>query len=94
VNPTLKAALFLRNNELVLWSLQRRKGNLIDRLAQLTEPSKIAEELYLSILSRSPVEEEKAEVAAYLAKHTADRERALGHYAWAMLASMEFFTNH
>jgi hypothetical protein len=94
VNPTLKAALFLRNDELILWSLQRRRGNLIDRAASLTDPAQIADELYYSILSRPPAEEEKAGLAAYLTKHASTRERALGHYAWAMLSSMEFFTNH
>ncbi len=94
VNPSLKAALFLRNNELVLWSLQKRPGNLVDRVAAMSDVAEIAGELYLSILTRLPAEEEKAELAAYLTKHAADRERALGHYAWAMLSSIEFFTNH
>ena len=94
VNPTLRAALFLRNNDLVLWSLQRRKGNLIDRVAALTDAGLVADELYLAVLSRPPVAEEKAELAKYLTKHAATREKAMGHYAWAMLSSMEFFTNH
>lgn len=94
VNPTLRAALFLRNNDLVLWSLQKRKGNLMDRVAALTDAAQIADELYHAILSRPPVAEEKTELAKYLTKHSANREKALGHYAWAMLSSMEFFTNH
>jgi hypothetical protein len=94
VNPTLRAALFLRNNDLVLWTLLRRKGNLVDRLATMTDPAQIADELYHSILTRPPTADEKSEVAAYLGKHQADREKALGHYAWAMLSSMEFFANH
>ena len=94
VNPTLRAALFLRNNDLVLWSLQRRKGNLIDRVAAQTDAGAVADELYHAILSRPPVAEEKDELAKYLTKHAATREKALGHYAWAMLSSMEFFTNH
>ena len=94
VNPTLRAALFLRNNDLVLWALQKRPGNLLARLAALTDAGQIADELYLAILSRPPVAEEKDELAKHLAKHAANREKALGHYAWAMLSSMEFFTNH
>lgn len=94
VNPTLKAALFLRNNELVLWALQRRPGNLIDRLCALQEPAQIAETCYESIFSRQPTAEEKEAVAAYLARHEASRENALGRFAWAMLSSIEFFTNH
>lgn len=94
VNPTLRAALFLRNNDLVLWALQKRPGNLLARLAALTDAGQIADELYLAILSRPPVAEEKGELAKFLTKHSASREKALGHYAWAMLSSMEFFTNH
>lgn len=94
VNPTLRAALFLRNNEMVLWSLQRRKGNLVDRVAAMTDAAQIADELYHAILTRPPSAEEKTEVAGYLAKHAADRDKALGRYAWALLSSMEFFPNH
>ncbi len=94
VNPTLRAALFLRNNDLVLWALQRRKGNLMDRVAAMSDAGQIADELYVSILTRPPTAEEKTEVATFLAKHHATREKALGHYSWAMLSSMEFFVNH
>jgi len=94
VNPTLRSALFLRNNELVLWSLQRRTGNLIDRVAAMSDPAQIADEIYTAILTRPPTEDEKSDVAKYLTKHAADCEKALGHYAWAMLSSIEFFANH
>lgn len=94
VNPTLKAALFLRNNALVLWALQRRPGNLIDRLAQLQNPAQVSDLLYTSIFARPPVPEETEAVGAYLARHPQDREKALARFAWAMLSSIEFFTNH
>ena len=94
VNPTLKAALFLRNNDQVLWALQSRSGNLVSRVAALKEPRQIADELFHAILSRPPTTEETATLEKFLAKRAADREKALGHFAWAMLSSMEFFTNH
>lgn len=94
VNPTLKAALFLRNNDQVLWALQSRSGNLVSRVAALKEPGQIADELFHAILSRPPTTEETATLEKFLAKRAADREKALGHFAWAMLSSMEFFTNH
>lgn len=94
VNPTLKAALFMRNNDLVLWSLKRRPGNLIDQLCGLEDAGSVAEALYGSVLSRQPTPEEKAETAAFLAKHETSREKALGWHAWALLSSIEFFTNH
>ncbi len=94
VNPTLKAALFLRNNDQVLWALQPRPGNLVARVAALKEPAQMADELFHAILSRPPTTEETAALEKFLTKRAADRERALGHFAWAMLSSMEFFTNH
>lgn len=94
VNPTLKAALFLRNNDQILWAFQPRPGNLIARVAALKEPAQIADDLFHTILSRPPTTEETGALEKYLTKHAANREKALGHFAWAMLSSMEFFTNH
>jgi hypothetical protein len=94
VSPTLKSALFLRNNELVLSSVKPQHGNLVERLVALTDPKALAEELYLSILTRVPNAEEIAEVSTWIEKHAADRPKAVGHYAWALLSSEEFFSNH
>ncbi len=54
----------------------------------------MADELFHAILSRPPTTEETAALEKFLTKRAADREKALGHFAWAMLSSMEFFTNH
>lgn len=95
VNPTLRAALFLRNSPLVEKALQPRNGNLLERLlADELFSDEVAEELFLAILSRPPEEAERALVAERLAKRPDDREAALRPLAWAMLASVEFFTNH
>lgn len=93
--PSLKAALFVLNDTTILGWLEPRDGNLIDRLAKLDTPEAIAGELYLSTLTRLPTDEERAEVAAYLdGKTGAARTKALGHLAWALLASTEFCLNH
>ena len=93
VNATLKAALFLRNNETLLWLVQRREGNLVDRLAKLKSPEEIAEAVFTNVLSRQPSKEERAMVDAFLKKQP-DRDRALGDLVWALLSSTEFFVNH
>ena len=91
----MQAALFVLNDDLVLSWLTPRKGNLLDRLAHLDDAGKIADEIYLSVLTRLPTAEEKTEVADFLAKKDGDRRaRALGHLAWALLASTEFCVNH
>src|SRR5262249_46025018 len=68
INPSLKGALFLLNDPLVLDWLTPRPGNLADRLGKETDAGKLADELYLAVLSRRPSAEEKAEVARYLAR--------------------------
>ena len=94
ISPTLKGALFVLNDETVLGRLAPRPGNLIDRLSKLPQADAVAEELYLSVLTRMPAAEEKAMVASYLEKNKERRPAALGHLAWALLASTEFGVNH
>lgn len=92
-SPSLKAALFVLNDDAVLTLLTPKPGNLVERLAKLPD-DKIAEELYLSVLSRQPGADEKADVQKYLTKHASRKPTALGHLAWALLASSEFAANH
>jgi hypothetical protein len=54
----------------------------------------VAEELYLSVLSRQPTDEERKEVKDYIASDTNRRERTIKHLTWALLASAEFYMNH
>ena len=92
--PSVKAALFLMNDEVVLSWLQPRDGNLVSRLAAITDDGQAADELYLAILSRPATAEEKAEVTQTLARKPDQRTSVLGRLAWALLASTEFSMNH
>jgi hypothetical protein len=60
----------------------------------LTDSSAIAEELYLSLYSRRPTEEERSEAARYLDVRGKERVPALRELAWALLESTEFRFNH
>ena len=60
-------ALFLSNGRQIQSWLAPSSGKLVGRLAGLADATAIAEELYLSLYSRRPTEEERAEVARYLA---------------------------
>jgi hypothetical protein len=93
-NPSLQAALFVLNDSTVLDWLNPKSGNLVERLSKLTEPTAVAEELYLSVLARRPTAEETAEVAEHLKKNADRPDVALGQLAWALLASTEFCVNH
>lgn len=93
VSPSLRSALFVLNDPAVLAWLQPQAGNLVDRLTKLSV-DKVADELYLSVLTRLPSAEERGHVDGYLKKNAAQRPAALGRLAWALVASSEFGVNH
>ncbi|MFO0907544.1 MAG: DUF1549 domain-containing protein [Isosphaeraceae bacterium] len=92
--PTVHQALFLSNGYPVQGWLAPSGTNLTARLGSLTDPNAVADELYLSLFSRRPTSEERAEVARYLSERGKDRVPALQELAWALLASTEFRFNH
>jgi hypothetical protein len=91
---TLDQALYLANGPTVRGWLTPRTGNLTDRLMKMKENKSVAEELYLSVLSRQPASDECDEVAKYLQGRDKDRAAAVQEMAWALLASAEFRFNH
>jgi hypothetical protein len=91
---TLDQALFIDNGATIRGWLAPRAGNLIDRFSRLKDSAAIAEELYLSVLTRMPGADEGAEVSKYLQGRDKDRAAAYQEMAWAFLASAEFRFNH
>jgi hypothetical protein len=91
---TVHQALFLANGWPIQGWLAPNDAFLVGRLTKLSDPSSVAEELYLSVYSRRPAEEERAEVARYLAQRGKERTQAIQELAWALLASTEFRFNH
>ncbi len=94
VDHTLKGALFMRNDAVFLTLLKPREGNLVDRLSKQADAGKLAEDLYLSVLTRLPDAEERAMTEAFVKKHEGRRIEAITNLAWALLASAEFQVNH
>lgn len=92
--PSVKAALFLLNDSVVLSWLTPQDGNLADRLQKIVEPDQLAEELYVSVVTRLPSEDERKLVREHLGKHPDAREKAIGQLIWALLASNEFGVGH
>lgn len=90
---TLDQTLFLRNGALLRGWLTPRNGNLTYRLGQLKEADAIAEELYLSVLTRFPNAEERQEIASFLGNQS-DRTAAIQELVWALMTSAEFRFNH
>jgi hypothetical protein len=91
---TLDQTLFLSNGPTVRDWLSARPGSLTARATAHKDAGLVAEELYLSVLSRMPSDEERKEVADYLARYESNRTSAVQDLAWALLASTEFRFNH
>lgn len=91
---TVHQALFLSNGDLVRKWLSPAGGQLSGRLVRLQDHRALAEELYLSVLSRRPNRVEAEEVAEYLAARPGEKEAVVQELIWALLSSAEFRFNH
>lgn len=90
---TLDQTLFLKHGPVVRGLIAPRAGNLTDRLVKLTDPDATADELFQSVLSRRPTDEERQDVTALL-KASPARPAAVAELVWALVASAEFRFNH
>lgn len=93
-SPAMGHALFLMNEQMILDWLKPEADNLVARLSRLSDHAAVADELYFSVLTRPATQEEQAEVADYLQRHSQRRVEALQELSWALLSSAEFRTNH
>lgn len=91
---SLPQALFLANSETLSGWVPARLGNLTEQLTGLDDSRKIADELYLSVLSRMPEDDERTLVKEHLEAGKADRPKAVAALVWSLLASAEFRLNH
>ena len=93
--PSVDQALFLLNSEQMVKFM--KDSQLLERLLRLEEkPGELVTELYLSVLSRAPVDEEQGEVARLFAA-AADRDQrreVIRRIMWGLLVSAEFRLNH
>lgn len=90
---TLDQTLFVKHGGHVRNLIAPRTGSLVERAAKLPEPSRVAEELYLTVYTRLPSDEERRDIEDALRTAT-NRTNALTDIVWAMLASAEFRFNH
>jgi hypothetical protein len=92
--PTVHQALFIANGQPIQGWLSPSKGNLVARLSSIVNRSELTEELYLSLYSRRPTQEERNEVDQFLTERDNERVSALQELVGALLASTEFRFNH
>lgn len=91
---TVNQSLFFGNGGTVLGWIAAGGNRLTDRLSKLEDPAALADELYLSILTRLPTQEEKDETASFLKDRASDRPAAIGELVWALVSTSEFRFNH
>ena len=91
---TVDQALFFSNGGRVVGWLNPSGSNLTARVQKLKESDAVAEELYLSVLSRFPSEEETAEMASLLTDDSKQNAAVVREMVWALLSSAEFRFNH
>jgi hypothetical protein len=91
---TVHQALFLSNGGLLAGWLNPGGNNLTERLSKIENPAVVADELYVSVMSRRPATDEQAEVARYWEAAKADRVTAAREMVWSLVTSAEFRFNH
>lgn len=89
----LDQTLFLKFGGAVRGMIAPRAGSLTDRLMKRADANALTEELFLSVYSRLPTDDEKKDVVETL-NAAPDRGTALNELVWALLASAEFRFNH
>ena len=88
---TPEQALYFENGSV----LRPWAANLANRAAAIPEPKAMAEELFLSTLTRMPADAEIAELSATIAARPPEKKaEALTDYAWALITSVEFRFSH
>jgi len=92
--PSLKGTLYLLNDAKLLDYFQPKVGNLVERTLKLATPEAMAQELYVSVLSRRADADEVALFAEHLRSFGDQNDKAVSQYAWALVASTEFVVNH
>ncbi len=91
---TADQALFLANDGTVRNWLRPSGENLSGRLLKMEDTDALAEELYLSILTREPEPVELASVKDYLRARGEKKSEAIQELGWALLSSVEFRFKH
>jgi len=87
---TADQALFFTNGS----TIRSWLNTLSARVGKIAEPKLLAEELYLTILTRHPTAAESALVEKLIAADPKQKSAAISDIAWGLLTSSEFRFNH
>ena len=90
---TIDQALYITNGSRLTGWLGSN-SYLVGHLAKLEDSAQIAEDLYISVLSRKPGTAELQRVQEFLSDVGDQKQQAIQDIVWALLASAEFRFNH
>lgn len=86
--------LMLTNSELIDQLIATESSSLLEDLTKLEQPQEITNRLFLSIVQRSPDEEEEAKFLQLLSNPARSKTKIIEDLAWALITSAEFRFNH
>ncbi|MDP7010357.1 MAG: DUF1553 domain-containing protein, partial [Verrucomicrobiota bacterium] len=69
-------------------------GGLTARLGKMEDPKALAEEMYLTLLTRRPTPVETGAVTQFLASRQKDKSAAISEMTWGLMTSTEFRFKH
>ncbi len=93
--PSMTQVLHLANGKTLLEKLESNDGRIGKQVGEQAPAGVIIDELYLSALSRKPLPEEAARLAAVLAEAgEAEKRGAIEDLYWSVLTSREFLFQH
>lgn len=88
-------ALLFSNNDAFDREFLRDAGDrIVGRLKEQADPNLLVESAFLATLSRSPAEDERNHLAAYLDSRADRRVAAIQQLTWSLMTSPEFRFNH
>ncbi len=90
---TIDQALYITNGSRLTGWLGSN-NYLVGQLVKLEDSVQIAEDLYISVLSRKPIAAEVKRVEEFLNHAEDQKQQAIQDMVWALLASAEFRFNH
>lgn len=91
---TADQALYFENADVPRAWLVGGGSSLVEHLMKLNDPTTVARDLYLGILTRIPTGEEAAAAVAHLESRGDQKLEAIQDLGWALLTSSEFRFNH
>ena len=92
--PSVGQVLHTMNSPEIYKKLNHEGGQVAKLVRQHRSDNDLAEELYLTFLSRFPSDSERKVIREYLAAHHGSRRDAAVDLAWSLINTLEFSFNH